>query len=236
MSVHANIEFLDWESAFFGLPSAKLQFSEQATALCADALHAYAVTQAKIPADRLELADKLADLGFRLVEGEVDLAMPVPAITLADSASAAACYRLAGEADIPALQEGARAAFALSRFRAPWYQPEDSGRFYARWVENGVRGSFDHACLVIEQQGVIEGFVTLRDLGQQQARIGLLAAMPACSGRGVGQQLMLAAQYWCLARGIHTLRIATQVGNLAALRLYIRSGATIVDTAYWFYR
>ncbi|MGL6149220.1 MAG: dTDP-4-amino-4,6-dideoxy-D-galactose acyltransferase, partial [Plesiomonas sp.] len=42
--------------------------------------------------------------------------------------------------------------------------------------------------------------------------------------------------HWCLARGIHTLRIATQVGNLAALRLYIRSGATIVDTAYWFYR
>jgi dTDP-4-amino-4,6-dideoxy-D-galactose acyltransferase len=33
-----------------------------------------------------------------------------------------------------------------------------------------------------------------------------------------------------------TLRVATQMGNTAALKRYIASGANIDATAYWLYR
>ena len=58
-------------------------------------------------------AGRAAAAGFQLVEGEVDLALPVgsPADAGAD---------VAVEADIAPLREQAAQAFAMSRFRAPW--------------------------------------------------------------------------------------------------------------------
>ena len=58
----------------FALDSAKLS-SSSAPALAEADLAAYALVQAKIPAQQLALADGLAGLGFRLVEGEVDLVL-----------------------------------------------------------------------------------------------------------------------------------------------------------------
>ena len=49
-------------------------------------------------------------------------------------------------------------------------------------------------------------------------------------------QLMQAAQHWAASRGLSTLRVATQMGNTAALKRYILSGANVESTAYWLYR
>ncbi|MEG1691292.1 MAG: dTDP-4-amino-4,6-dideoxy-D-galactose acyltransferase, partial [Hafnia sp.] len=128
-------------------------------------------------------------------------------------------------------------AFALSRFRAPWYQAGDSARFYAEWVEKAVLGTFDHQCLlVLNTQMKPAGFVTLRALANGEARIGLLAVAPEAAGLGIGKQLMQLAQNWCRDNNLSCLHVATQTGNIPALRLYIRSGAVIESSAYWLYR
>ena len=133
--------------------------------------------------------------------------------------------------NIGALRSLAAQAFAQSRFRAPWYAPEASGRFYAQWIENAVKGTFDNQCLIFrDERRAIRGFVSLRELNASDARIGLLA------GRGAGAELMQAAVRWAYTRGHSTLRVATQAGNTAALQRYIHSGANVVSTAYWLYR
>ena len=76
----------------------------------------------------------------------------------------------------------------------------------------------------------IRGFVSLRELNDTDARIGLLA------GRGAGAELMQAALAWAQSRGKTTLRVATQMGNTAALKRYIQSGGNVESTAYWLYR
>jgi dTDP-4-amino-4,6-dideoxy-D-galactose acyltransferase len=235
MRVHANIEPLAWESDFFQRTSAKLHFTAEAAPLTGERLSAYQIVQAKITAAELPLADALAGLGFRLAEGEVDFTLTItPDAAVRPSPLA---VRPAGEADIPALQQAAAAAFALSRFRAPWYLPQDSGRFYAQWVTNAVRGSFDHVCLLVEDsQQRPQGFVTLRRTGEHEARIGLLAAWPGAGGRGVGTCLMQAAKQWCRAEQRSHLHVATQSGNVAAMRLYIGSGASVAATSFWLYR
>ena len=78
--------------------------------------------------------------------------------------------------------------------------------------------------------GDIRGYVSLRELNATDARIGLLA------GRGAGAELMQTALNWAYARGKTTLRVATQMGNTAALKRYIQSGANVESTAYWLYR
>lgn len=234
MSVHANIEPLDWESEYFQLNSGKLHFDAAAPALTTDALDAFALVQAKIPAARVELADTLARYGFRLVEGEVDLSLQVGTECASHQGP---LFRVAVPEDIPALQAAAARVFSASRFRAPWYAEQDSGRFYATWIEKAVLGTFDHQCLLaLNAAGQPSGFVSLRDIGQQQARIGLLAAFPGAKGQGMGGQLVAAAIAWCRQQRLQRLWVATQISNIAALRLYQRHGAAIESTAYWLYR
>lgn len=241
MPVHASIEPLVWESEFFQRHSAKLIFSDSAPQLNPAELDAYTLTQAKVPTHRLDLIDSLGQLGFKLVEGEVDLSLAVAINTeigMENATSAADSeLRVATAADIPLLRRVAASAFALSRFRAPWYDPQDSGRFYALWAEKAVLGTFDHQCLlVMDSLGQPAGFVTLRDLHDGSARIGLLAVFPDAQGKGIGSSLMSAAKQWCHGHGLQRLRVATQMSNIAALRLYIRSGASIESTAYWLCR
>ena len=212
-SLNGVLEPLQWESAFFGLPSAIVRLRDDAPVLAESDFIAWQRIQAKIPADRTDLLDALQQRGFQLVEGEADLS-----ITLTRQ-------------DIPVLRQMAARAFAQSRFRAPWYAPDDSGRFYAQWIENAVKGTFDHVCLVFRAgDGQLQGFVSLRKLNVREARIGLLA------GRGMGEKLMQAALHWAQQQQVETLRVATQVGNTAALKRYIASGANIDATAYWLYR
>jgi dTDP-4-amino-4,6-dideoxy-D-galactose acyltransferase len=224
LSVRANIEPLNWENQFFGVNSAILRFSDDAPTLDESMLANWSRVQAKIPAQRADQLDALQQLGFRLVEGEVDLRLSVE--TCRDPAA-----EIATEKDIPRLRELAAQAFAQSRFRAPWYATEASGRFYAQWVENAVRGTFDNQCLIFrDESSDIRAFVSLRQLDDSEARIGLLA------GRGAGEILIQAALCWAQQRGLSALKVATQMGNTAALKRYIHSGAIIDSTAYWLYR
>lgn len=101
--------------------SAIVRFDEHAPRLTPEALAGWSRVQAKIAASDTVRLDALQRLGFQLVEGEVDLALPVgsPADAGAD---------VAVEADIAPLREQAAQAFAMSRFRAPWYAADASGR------------------------------------------------------------------------------------------------------------
>lgn len=237
MSVHASIDFLEWESDFFALTTAKLNFSSSAAQSVSIAVLAdFQLVQAKVCADRSELIDLLSALDFHLVEGEVDFSLSVNSTEDLAPALNYSC-RLATKHDISQLRSVATEVFQHSRFRAPWYQPDDSSRFYALWVEKAVLGTFDDQCLLLEdKRGNPLGFVTLRLTDQQHARIGLLAAWPGCGSKGIGDELMKVAKRWCAERGLNSLSVATQMGNIAALRLYIRSGAAIHSTAYWLYR
>lgn len=230
MPVLASIKPLEWENRFFALHSGKVEWGG-AEALTTQALSGYDVVQAKLASHQTAEIDALSALGFQLVEGEADLLLTVT------GAARQPGIRIARAEHIAPLREAASEVFAQSRFRTPWYQPDASGRLYAQWIENAVRGTFDHQCLLaVDERGAIEGFVSLRELGDGEARIGLLAALPAARGKGVGKRLMLAAADWCQARRLARLRVATQLSNLAALRLYLASGATLESTAYWLYR
>ena len=224
MPVHANIEPLTWENQFFNVNSAIARLTDDAPPLTTERLAGWSRVQVKIAAHQMAELDALQQLGFQLVEGEVDLALPVTPVASSQAL-------VAQESDIPALRYLAAQAFALSRFRAPWYAPDASGRFYAQWIENAVKGTFDNQCLIFRAaDGDIRAFVSLRQLNETDDRFGLLA------GRGAGAELMQAAVRWAHTRGLSTLRVATQAGNTAALQRYIHSGANVVSTAYWLYR
>ncbi|WP_260425943.1 FAD-dependent 5-carboxymethylaminomethyl-2-thiouridine(34) oxidoreductase MnmC [Cronobacter sakazakii] len=117
MHVHATLDPLEWESHFFGIDSAIVRFSDTAPQLDVAQLDAWSRVQAKVPAARCDLLDGLAQLGFQLVEGEVDFALTLTP----DAPARDAQITTATPDDIPLLRDAAAEAFAMSRFRAPWY-------------------------------------------------------------------------------------------------------------------
>ena len=96
--LHGVLEPLEWESQFFGLSSAVVRFRDNAPALTAADFAPWQRVQAKIPAADADCLDALQQVGFQLVEGEVDLKM---AITLSATSDA----ERATEQDIPALRQ-----------------------------------------------------------------------------------------------------------------------------------
>lgn len=231
LSVKGHLTPLDWENAFFGINSALLTLDTHQAVIEAVQLQVYQRVQVNVLSQQTAELDALSSLGFRLVEGEAELVLGT------DTGGRPEGIRIAKKEHIPALRDAASEAFAYSRFRAPWYQPGDSGRFYAQWVENAVLGTFDHQCLLaVNQSGELQGFVSLRELPDGSGRIGLLATLPHAQGLGVGQRMVAAAADWCRARRLTRLHVATQLGNLPALRLYLRCGGVIERTAYWLYR
>lgn len=230
MSVLASIKPLAWESAFFGRRCALLELQGDSV-LDVARLNDWDLVQVKVMAQQSAELDALSALGFRLVEGEADCALGIAA------ADRPAGIRIARVEHIAQLRHAAEQAFTFSRFRTPWFAAGDSGRFYAQWIENAVRGTFDHQCLLaVDAAGAMQGFISLRELPDGTGRIGLLAVLPESQGLGIGQRLMNAANDWCLARRLSRLQVATQLGNLPALRLYLRCGGIIERTAYWLYR
>lgn len=226
----ATLRPLDWENAFFGVRSALLELQGDET-LDATLLDAWPLVQAKVPAQQSTELDRLSAFGFSLIEGEVDCVVGM------SPAGRPAGIRIARTEHIPFLRKVAGEAFIWSRFRAPWFAAGDSRRFYAQWIENAVLGTFDHQCLLaVSEQGDVQGFISLRELADGTARIGLLAVLPASQGLGIGQRLMQAANDWCRARRLTRIHVATQLGNISALRLYHRCGGVIERTAYWLYR
>lgn len=230
--IRGRLEYLQWESDFFSKPSAKLTLDSAAPLINRSDFAQYPLVQVKVPADQSETIDGLYHLGFRMVEGEIDFSLD-----LHDAQAKPEEFQLATRHDLSRVSQLAGSAFQLSRFRAPWYQPHDSGRFYALWAEKAILGTFDTHCLTLnDDDGQLLGFVTLRAIEPKVARIGLLAVQPQFTGRGIGKQLIKVAESWCLAHGIGQLRVATQTGNIAALNLYRACGAVLSHSAYWLYR
>ena len=135
MPVRASIEPLHWENTFFGVNSGIVRIDASAPELTPEALQAWQRVQAKVPAENIAWLSALQSLGFSLVEGEVDFALPVKGHRDQHGAE------IAHLTDIPALRQLAGEAFTQSRFRAPTPAPvfTPSGlrmRYAARLITN----------------------------------------------------------------------------------------------------
>jgi len=234
MNNSATFSYKKWDSDFFNKAIYDLPV-EQVGELLSDDFTGMqeAIIQIKIPADQFALLDKVQSLGFKFVESEVDFSKKI-----VETRSVPGMINMAALEEIPAIMDLAVQAFSYSRFRAPWFQPDDSARFYAQWAKNAVLKIHDDICLKIanKQDDEMTGFVTGKRLEETVIRIGLICVAPRYRGQKMGLQLLQAIEQWSLEQGADTIRVATQGSNLAACAFYISNGYTINAVNYWFYR
>ena len=189
------------------------------------------IIQVKADSQDYAQIQHLQTQGFQFVEGEIEFCF-----SLAEYQEKTTACQVATAEDIAELEVLFGQAFPTSRFREPWFSAAENQRFYRTWIARAVRGEFDQLCFVLKTaSGQIQGGISLRLVGEQ-ARIGLLAVSPVYQRQGIATILLQAAQNWAKQQGAEVLLVATQIGNLPAINAYLKQGAKMLSTSYWFYR
>jgi ribosomal-protein-alanine N-acetyltransferase len=128
--------------------------------------------------------------------------------------------RLFQPADLPRVYELACSALSEN------YNPTLFIDLYSYWPEGFV---------VLENEGVILGFVFGILLSRSDARILMLAIDSRFRGKGLGTVLYREFQKECALKGIHTITLEVRKSNQAAIRFYERLGFQMVGKVENYY-
>lgn len=236
MTDPALCRFLEWDSEFFGVRVARVQVSRLApdtASAIVEWCRANTIDLLYFLADSddpptVRLAE---DRGFRLVDLRVTLDRAL------DGALRPPAYavRAAQNSDLPALRAMARAGFRQSRFYAdPLIPAGRADALYEIWVEKRMNDPASHV-LVVDANGAAVGFITCLCAGAL-GTIDLFGVGEAARGRGIGQALVQGALAWFAGQGAQRASVVTQGRNIAAQRLYQRSGFTTSAVQLWYHR
>jgi ribosomal protein S18 acetylase RimI-like enzyme len=127
---------------------------------------------------------------------------------------ASALIRLVHEGDGPALVRLGAQAFAE-------YDPEAARTMKQLMARTSAR------TFVAESRGAPVGFVVVEPARSRTFSVSAIAVGSAHRGRGVGEQLMRAAEHHALQAGARRLTLTTAQANVAALSLFFRLGFRI---------
>lgn len=107
-------------------------------------------------------------------------------------------------------------------------------RMYHLWMENSLNKKIASEVLIFIENNQPAGFVTL---GEKSGRadIGIIAVDEQFRGKGIGKELMLAAESWFSAQGYNEIQVVTQGDNKPACGLYERMGYKIESETFFYH-
>lgn len=227
------IEYLEWDSLFFGLRIAKATISSQEEF---DELK-----------DNIEALKAEYDLIYLFAK--CGLVNQSPNVNLVDRKIIYSikilgpCYfdshiveydKTIVSSDLLNLALGSG---VYSRFKKDTNLPDNAyERLYTRWIEQSV----DHQiatevfCYMVDEKP--QGLLTL-DRKLAKADIGLVATSPLYQGQGIGNAMLKHAMHFMFLKGYNILNVVTQFDNKAACHLYEKAGFTVkssTDIYHWW--
>ena len=228
---------LEWDSAFFGVPIARVRTS-RLTGELARAIDAWAEAHdirclyfladlAHTPTVRLA-----EDHGYHLVDVRLTYEARLADVQRVLPPSEVPAVRLAVREDIPAFRDISRHSYPGTRFyHDPNFSEAQCDELYATWIERSVHGFADRV-FTIGPAGAPFGYATCH----RDGRMGLAAVRPDMRGHGYGLALYQAAFDWFLANRIEPIVLHTQGANVPGQRIAQRLGCRVAHAALWYHR
>lgn len=229
----ATVVHAPFESACFGFPVAKVQSctccspdnGELGTLVVQELVSAsYRHASARIPASRAYAVQSLEHAGFYFVDTHVSLIARIPPSAVARPTGSKLLLRRATLDDLPEIQCLGSTLFPLSRFFTDQALPRAEAAEVLRiWIENDVRGRADAVLIVRGEVGQLVGYVACLCQADGSTEIDLIGVDASARGRGVGR-FLVEGVFQLYSEKTATVRVTTQGGNSAALRLYQSCG------------
>jgi len=232
MDADGPIDLLEWDTRHFGVNIARLPEPQDAGKI-SEGIAAAERAGVQCLVTLIEL-DRTAEIvaaeaaGFR----SYDVRLELDRVT-GDAATAPEPIVATG-ADLPRLEEIARQSFFDSRFYAdPNFDDDRAAEMYALWVRRGIEDD-ERALLTTEER---DGFIVCHlDTEGRVGTIDLIAVADDTRGRGIGSQLVEAADTAFAEAGMTRTRVVTQARNIAAQRLYQARGYRTAAASVWLHR
>jgi ribosomal protein S18 acetylase RimI-like enzyme len=220
---NAAISMSELDSARFGYPIARANVTsvDDVRALVEHGREKRAaMIIIRVPADSWAAAQEIERVGGRLCDTLVyfdrSLEGPLP--------SASSAVRPADTDDIETIVDIAAAAFAGygGHYHVdPRLDPAAADAGYVDWARRSVNRD---RVLVIEDEQVVAGFVTMRDDDARSAEIMLNAIHPDHQRRGLYAALVGASLVASQDAGARRCFVSTQLWNTAVQRVWVRLG------------
>lgn len=115
----------------------------------------------------------------------------------------------------------------------PRLPKEKCDEVYIDWAANSVRSrEVAHEVLVVEGQGRLDGFATLRMNHPDEGEGVLFGVAPHAQGQGIYQSMMISGMKWVQSKGANQMVVSTQITNIAVQKVWARLGFEM-DKAYY---
>ena len=233
---------LEWDSARFGFPAARLESGwgrdrlPQIVAECRQ--EGIRHLTARCDARDLAAVHALERAGFQLLDGIQTFALELSEAAMPAHGAAGVWNLLDSrhDSDREQVLAIAREAFVYDRFHEDSaLEPGVADRVNEDWVDNCCRGIMADAVLVVEEAGVVQGFVTCKmDAARHTGVIGMVATLGSARRRGVARAISAEALRWFWRGGAFWVEVGTQLANIPAARLYCGLGFKPVSVALTF--
>lgn len=233
-------EFLEWDTAFFGVRTAKATDNTLTAAgtegilrwcrdNCIDALYFLC------PANDNTTRRHAQQAGFHLVDIRLTLEHGFKTSHFPQAPDAVSHdIRELGKDDLPALRTLAAVSHRNTRFyNDPFYPRAACDRFYAAWIERSCAG-YDDKVWVLEDSSGIAGYATAR-IREGAGAMGLVAVSEQARGKGAGSALVRRSLAWFREEGARSAKVVTQGSDVPAQRMYQRAGFVTSRVELWYH-
>jgi len=170
--------------------------------------------------------------GFRMVDVRCEVSLALGHRTL----SASSTIRPVETAvDLEAAAGLAAVAHRNTRFgQDPCLDPDRVGDLYRAWmVRDFERADWKVLLAIVENR--VAGYITHGPITSMTGTIGLIAVDPNARGAGLGRQLLDAALIERSNEGSTTMKVVTQGGSQAAMRMYQSAGFAVEQLGIWMH-
>jgi ribosomal protein S18 acetylase RimI-like enzyme len=235
MSKKTVIEYLSWDSVFFGKNIGKIACNDSTTLL--DLLHSAKSDNYELvylfgnenfyPEKEIleQFGGKLADKKVLFNKQITDFSETPPFVEKYEKTE------LTENLENLAYISGEFSRFKLDKK----FRENDFYRMYKRWIENSLNKQMADNVFVVYEENTIKGMATL-NISDGIGHIGLIAVFPDAQGRGFGRILLNACENELLAQNIFHIEVPTQANNPACF-FYEKCGYVIksITNIYHFW-
>ena len=185
---------------------------------------------AKASVEDLSSVKHLEDLGFRLIDTNVQLVRKSEPIKIQNYGS-----RFANESDEKSVCKVAGSSFTQSRFHLDQKIPRKiADKVKSEWAGNFFQKKRGDWMVVSEIDGNVVGFLQLLKKNEATIVIDLIAVAPGHQGMGIGKSMISFAINNCL-EGNPKVIVGTQIANTNSLKTYNNLGFRTSSAQYVFH-
>lgn len=195
---------------------------------------------ARVPVAKLNVVRAMESLHYQLMDTLLYFSFDFTRIPIPDSGSSHQVRPVDRASEAQSVRAIASASFHdySGHYHADQrLDREACDEVYRSWAENSVLSpDVAHEVLVVDDCGVLLGFITLRIETPDTGHIVLAAVAPEAQRKGVYQALLVHGMHWCRQQGATRVITSTQITNKASPKAWTRLGFDFDHAYYTFHK